>query len=502
MLSSSLSPKDLPAGVYSRKNAIYTNGEYIEMPNPFDGIEGGYKYTNITLGLGSNREKAIEKANKIILAKETFKAWEKLQAEISNNDSDEYAIDKPVYEVVSARRVTNIDDLCDRYYAVKLKQLIKNTYSASSLSQLKIYLDDIKNFWTGFPLEYLDTANIQAHIERYFELGKINKKNPERNDNKQHGNGRAAEALKSCYFNLLKVGNSKGFISFKYNPAFETSLDDIDTRVKRSRCSGAIYKLVFDLADNDENRHYALGFELAVVTKLRLTDFLLIRTERGSDWKKRVKAFRKNRNYGLTTELSFQDRIELAPYSYIDSEKKEIIVFQQKTGKIFSIPFNHKVSDNLPSVGKIITKITSTCNADSDFLLHHPRNRGLARKGAAIHPYSQSRKFRGYISEVALNPDLDIDWENESPPPIGELRSLGARLLKFYDENKASSYTVSRPEESETKHDNVSSTIDESIENASSANDGITESLGQKDRKIQFRYLDHRNLIDECVGFP
>jgi len=496
MILSPSNPKDLPAGVYSRNNATYATGEYIEMPNPFDGIEGGYKYKNITLGLGSNREKAIKKANKIILAKETFKEWEKLQAEVSNNDSDEYAIDKPVYEVVSARRVTNINELCDRYYALKFKQVNNGTFSPTSLAQLKIYLDDIKDFWKNYPLEYLDTGNIQAHIDRYFELGKINKANPEKDDKKIHGNSRAAEALKSCYFNLLKVAKKKRLIDFKYNPASETDLDEMDTRVKRSRCSEAVYTSAFNLADNNKNRHYALGFELAVVTKLRLTDLLLIRIERGDDWMERVNSFRENRNYGLTKKLSFQDRIELAPYPYIDDKKQQIIVFQQKTGKIVTIQLNHKVSENLPSVGEIITKIKSTCNADSEFLLHHPKNKGLARKGAAIHPYSISRKFKEIIHELGL------DWENVNPPSIGELRSLGARLLEVHEEN-ITIVTAKEPESTVPKRDLVSSTIDESIENAPSANDGITEALGQTDRNIKLRYLDPRNLIfDECVGFP
>jgi len=501
MLSSPLNSKDLPADVYSRKNAIYTTGEYIEMSsNPFYGIEGGYKYKKLTLGLGSNREKAIKKANKIILAKETFKAWEKLQAEVSNNDSDEYAIDKPAYEVVSARRVTNIDELCERYYALKWKQVHEGTFSPTSLAQLKIYLDDIKDFWKGYSLKYLDTGNIQAHIKRYYKLGKINKNIKDGDEGQKEmthqANGRAAEALRSCYVNLFDVSLSERLISFEFNPASKTRLQEIDTKVKRSRCSLAVYKSAYNLADNDETRHYALGFELDVVTKLRLTDLSLIRKERGIDWKKRVKAFRKNRNYGLTKVLSFQDRQDLAPYSYIDKERQQIVGFQQKTGKLFRIPFNHKVSDNLPTVGEIIIKITSSCNADSEFLLHHPKNKGLARKGAAIHPIALSREFKKRIRE------LDFDWENESPPSIGELRSLGARLLMVHEKNIAN-IIAKEPETTVPNRDLVSSTIDESIENAPSANDGIMEALGQTDRKIKLRYLDPRNLIfDECVGFP
>jgi len=487
----------LPSRMSGRPNVRYFKGEYYAMTNPFHKVVGGYKYKNITLGLGSNRQKALSKANCIILAKETFKEWEKLQPQVSINSSNEYEIDKPMYPVVSSRKQYTIDEICDFYYAIKLKKVLNGKFCATSLSQLQTYLDDIKDFWKGYPLEYFDTGNIQTHIDRYYDLGKINKNKFDDKTCVQESHGRSAEALRSCYFNLLKVAKRKKLINFEYNPVSETDLDDIDTTVKRSRCSEAVYKSVFDLADNNKNKHYALGFELAVVTKLRLTDGLLIRKERGSDWKERVKAFRKNRNYGLTKRLSFQDLQGLAPYSYIDNERQQIVVFQQKTGKIFKIPFNHRVSDNLPTVGEIITKISLTCTADSEFLFHHPKNIGRAIKGTAIHPYGLSRKFRILIRE------LDLDWENLSPPTIGELRSLGARLLKVYDENKHEILTKIKCEQPKIKTDTVSSTIDESIQNAPSANDGIMESLGQTDRNIQFRYLDQRNLIlDDCAGFP
>lgn len=488
----------LPSGMSGRPDARYATDEYYGMTNPFHEVEGGYKSKNRTLGLGSNRQKALTKAESIILARATLREWEKIQAEISNNIGNEYNIDKPIFQVVSARKVNNINELCDRYYAIKQQKTGIGNFSTTSLSQLDIYLDDIKDFWQGYPLEYLDTGNIQAHIDRYFELGKINITPPTKEGNKQHGNGRAAEALRSCYINLLKVAKKKRLIDYKYNPADETDLDDIDTKVKRSRCSEAVFKSVFDLTDKNTTRHYALAFEIAVVSKLRLTDLLLIRQERGSDWHERVKSFSENRNYGKISQVTFQDRIKYAPYSYLDKLNNQLVIFQQKTGKIFTIPFNHKVSESLPSIGEIITKINSCCNASSEFLLHHPKSKGLAREGAAIHPYSLSRKFKEGIRK------LDLNWDNKKPPSMGELRSLGARLLKVRKDNEAINESgPSLRQDPIIFRDRASSTIEEVIEKAVSANEGVTESLGQTDRNIKLRYLDPRNLIfDDFFGFP
>ena len=472
--------------VYERPNSASTTGKYFEMVNPFYGIEGGYNPEKQTFGLGSNKHQAIAKAEKINFQFDVFTAWENEQSEKPDVLINDYDIDKPTLEVVVPRKAKTIDDFCDRYYAIRLKDTHQSKLSGSSLQALRNYLGDIKYFWKGFPLHFLDTGNIQAHLDHYAEHGKINKVNPNKKNDKQSDNGRAAQALRSCYVNLFNLGNSKKLIEFKYNPANETNLDYIDTSVKRSRCSLDVYKSVFELANHDTTRHYALNFELSLVSKLRVMDLMLIRNSRGEDWLPKRNAFKNNRNYFLTKRLTFKDRIEHAPYSYIDDKNKKIVVFQQKTGDLLDIEFSHKISDDLPTVGEIITKIRSVCDQNSPFLISHPKNIGRAKKGDPVHPDTLSRKFSSYIKE------LDYDWFNILPPTLGELRSLGARLLEEYDDNNT--------EEKPRKRSEESSTIDEAIKNAPSANDGISEALGHRDKKVKAIYLAKRNLADDNVG--
>lgn len=530
--SSSIQPK----GVYRREDSVYTDGQYFEMTNPFHGIEGGYKPENKTLGLGSNKQKAINKANKINFNFDVLTEWEKLSNNKLTVVANEYDIDKPVFEVVLPRNVKTIDSLCDHYYAIKNKEATKGNYCNNSLSGLDGYLDDIKSFWKGQPLEYIDTGNIQSHIEHYAEHGRINKSTHETSHQKIPNKGRAAEALRSVYVNLLRFCKKRKLIDYKYNPAEDTDLDDLDTKVKRSRCSEAVYERVYTNSSNDKSKHYALCYKLALVTKLRLTDLMLIRNWREDDWMPKVKAFRHNRNYSLTDKISFNDRVEKAPYSYIDEEKEQLIIFQQKTGKLFKIPFDHKVSDSLPSVGEIVEELKSVCCEDSRFLINHPTNIGRAKKGNPIHPQTISRKFTGCIRE------LNLDWSNVNPPTFAELRSLGARLLEEYNntslgnmkqkeltkcmkelkldgsnEKQSTSdkllnlservmeiynnISIDKTQKSTHVHENNSATIDEEVVDAFSANEGITESLGQIDRDMKHCYTEQRNLIDDCVGF-
>lgn len=507
------------------------------MKNPFHGVEGGHKPENISFGLGTDKHKAITKAEKINFAFDVFIEWEKIQREKPTVLINNYDIDKPVYQAVHPRKLKTIDSLCDHYYAIKNLKAIKGNYCNNSLKGLDGYLDDIKSFWKGQPIAYMDTGNIQAHIEHYAEHGKINKSTPEKSHKKIPNKGRAAEALRSVYVNLFKFCKKRKFIDYQSNPAEDIDLDELDTKVKRSRCSEGVYESVYKNSDNDKSKHYALCYKLALVTKLRLTDLMLIRNWRADDWTPKINAFRNNRNYSLTDKISFNDRVEKAPYSYIDKEKEKLVIFQQKTGKLFIIPFDHKVSDSIPSVGEIVEELKSVCCEDSRFLINHPTNIGRAKKGNPIHPQTISRKFTGCIRE------LNLDWSNVNPPTFAELRSLGARLLEEYNNTSLgnmkqkeltkcikelkldgsnekqptsdkllnlgervmeiyNNISIDKTQKSTLAHENNSSTIDEEVIDAFSADEGITESLGQVDRDIKHCYLAQRELIDDCVGFP
>lgn len=464
----------LPAGMSGRISDKYSSGEYYQITNPWFKIPNGFKFKTKTIGLGSNRSKAISRAEKLIFGAEVYKIFLELKQELANSAKHIYQIDKPFIQVVFPIKVNSIAELCDHYIASVNIEVAYGEKGGSTANQIEGYIDEIKCYWHESYLNYMDTANIQAHLDKYRIHGKGEIKLD--NENNPKNLQRAANALRATYVDLLNYGLRYKLINFVNNPADATK--KLKVKIKRSNCSIDVFNTVVNRCLECGDTHYALAFELALVTKLRLTDLLLIRKTKGFDYEDRRIAFIRNRNYGLSKEVSFNDRVEHAPYSFVDDENQEITVFQQKTGQLIRIPFSQRASEKHCSVGQLINKISMCCNADSEFLLHHPKNKGRAKVGSPIN--NLSKLFKKHIRS------LEVNWLGLNPTCFAEIRNLGAKMFDDY----------SGPQQNRKKNtaSKVCSTVDESVKYAQCSTENVSASLGHVVPKTKEIYLKTRGL--------
>ena len=232
--------------------------------------------------------------------------------------------------------------------------------------------------------------------------------------------------------------------------------------------------------------------QFLLATKLRAEDACLFRAVKGDDWEQRVKNHQTNRNYGLNKRMSFSDKKEHAPYGYVDKQSKFLVLYHQKSKKITRLSFKHKLSKTDKTLGELIIEIEAICKFQSDFLLHHTYNVGLAKVGMPLRPDSISRKFSKNINALVDNNEKKILW-NGTHPTLHEIKSLSIRTEEKYIEDKKTKKS-DKNKKPETSSKNVEdySKISEFAEKALFGDDCLSIAAGHNSEKTRLIYQNCR----------
>lgn len=345
----------------------------------------------------------------------------------------------------------------------KNKQRIGKSYGSISPTTEKNYLvqlNKIEAWWGQSPANLISSTNIQAHINQLLEKGLY----------------RAAKELRSMYSRMLKACYTEGLVSFPFNPVEHT--DPVKVPVKRSRISEPVFKKI--LGTLEKKPFLKSVTELATTTALRITDLCSIRIAKGEDWDERVKRFEQDASYRAQASQSFQSRVDLAPYSYIDPDKGELVIYQQKTRHVVKLKLSHSVDKDLPSLGEVITDLLKQVTIDSTFLLKDP----ASKENKPINPTKLSKSFTALVHQ-----ELKLDWLNDKAPTFAELRPLGRNLLQEFEIELGSSPAKCNSNNRTT----ISSSIQEIATNAPLVSTS-SDMLGHKNMKPMYAYLQKRDL--------
>ncbi|MGS0826459.1 hypothetical protein ACVBIO_11665 [Shewanella sp. 0m-8] len=455
---------DLPQGFYRKSCKKSASGFAFQMINPFYCIVGGLKSDKKVISLGSNFDRALQKYNKV---QEGVHAWNKANPG-SVITSSGLVIPPPAYikvpvsTVVTCKSSLKVRDLV-AFTRNKNKQRVGKSYDGISPTTEKNYLvqlNKIEAWWGESPVNLISSANIQAHINQLLEKESY----------------RTAKELRSMYSKMLKACYTEGLVSFPFNPVEHTN--PVKVPVKRSRISEPVLKLI--LSTLEKKPFLKSVIELATTTALRITDLCLIRIAKGEDWDERVKRFEQNASYRAQASQSFQSRVDLAPYSYIDKDRGLLVVYQQKTRHVVKLKLSHRVNKDLPSLGEVITDLLKQVTIDSTFLLKDP----ASKENKPINPVKLSKSFT-----VLIHQELKLDWLNDKAPTFAELRPLGRNLLQEFETELESSPTKCNSNNRIT----ISSSIQEIATNAPLVSTS-SDMLGHKNMKPMYAYLQKRDL--------
>lgn len=382
--------------------------------NPYFGECGAYKSDKKWISLGSDTSKAKQKAthivNKAIPLVKPIETKSYKPSPTRREEKYSYSdvvLNPPIKPALLVREGVTTKSIVSTFLKYEDERAKNGEITYTTSQSNKGYAEEIGRFFQDQTPDKITTENITKHID----IIKCQHK-------------RSAQIYATIYERLLLVARAKGLIEFRAtNPA--SDLLAIKHVVQRSRCDEQSFASVQNLY-TDKEVVYKLANELGLATKIRKMDLVLMRNKKGCDWEKRVKRYEENKNLGLKRRLKYSDYKKFAPYSYLDDDNQELVVYQLKTSNIIRIPYSHKIGNEYLTVGDVVERIKSVCDKSSDYLLHHTKNIGMAKIGAPIHPNTLSRKF----TEKVRN--LGFDWLNKTPPTWHELRSLSIRIEDDY----------------------------------------------------------------------
>ncbi|KGJ99891.1 hypothetical protein [Thalassotalea sp. ND16A] len=403
--------RDLPKGLYANKDSGSATGYYHYFNNPFFGVEGVANHNDPVLKLGPCRATAIATAKKLAQAFEAFQKNQpiliKNKMVVNSRKANKFGFSKPKFIKVNGDKIQSVSPLVDHALARLEEDYHTNSNVVISYNEYKnkkSYLNRIKARWDNLPVDFINAANMQVHIDEYVQEGKIN----------------TAKKFISRYSELLSYGIRYGLIDFEKNPAEDLKVPK--TKVKRSRLSAAT---ALEVTQSPELSYLPNKFsvELGLITSMRPQDFALTRKSKGEDWGSRIQNFIENRNtVDELADKNFEEYSNVAPYPYIDDTENCIVYFCQKTLEICAIDLDMHNKTLDKSLKTLINEIqVSCCDANSPFLIHHTVKNGKVTKGAPINPRTLSKRFTAAIKELNKN------WLNGSNPTLYELRSLGIR---------------------------------------------------------------------------
>ncbi|MGI2107396.1 phage integrase Arm DNA-binding domain-containing protein [Shewanella frigidimarina] len=393
---------DLPKGLYAKNKK---NNTYFEFKNPFYGIKGLLKSNIKTLSLGADKKIAIQRHQGLIKACENYSAASDadLNVKSDNTENNEHitfaknaGFTKPNYITVLPDAVTYIGALVEKMISDIEK---KSTLSKKTQDQYKYSLNKIRKKWGPLQIEYLNTANIQTHLEEYIDKGNLN----------------TAKKFKSVYKQLLEFGKRNGLIEIKAGVIEATDTPRFET--KRSRLSSVTFKEVHDEIYK-ENIPNALTLELGVITASRPQDLTLVKKHKNDDWDFQAKEFIESTG----EQREYLKQNNLIPSPYIDEKNRCLVILCQKTVNIIKISFDQYSPTLNKTLGELIDQIKIICTVPtSEFLIHQIKNHGPLKLGASIKPITLSRMFTKHIKR------LNKSWLKGSHPTLYEVRSLAMR---------------------------------------------------------------------------
>lgn len=458
-------------------------GVSFQFLNPYFGEHGAFKFDKKWISLGSSETNAKQKAtdivNKVMSFVGTTKTKQIKRPTTRRRQKYDYShvvFNSPIKPSLFVRKGITTNHIVSTFLNHEDERAKSGEITYTTSASNKGYAKEIGRFFKDRPPEMFTTDNITKHIDII---------------KSQHT--RTAQIFAKVYERMLFVAKAKGLVDFRVtNPALD--LLKIKHIVQRSRCDEDSYNHIQNSYTNNEVV-YKLANELGLVTKVREMDLVLIRNKKGSDWEKRVKHYEEDNNLGLKRRLKRSDYKNFAPYSYVDDDNQELVVYQLKTSNIIRIPYSHKIGKGYSTVGEVIEKIKLICDKKSDYLLHHIKRIGMAKIGAPIHPNTLSRKF----TEKVRN--LGFDWLNKTPPTWHELRSLSIRIEDEYRELRLTAETPHKKSKDNNfdKARNSSSTLSSLVTNSPSAKQSTSIAAGHSSNAVTSIYRSCRGIAGSLI---
>ncbi|WP_133126614.1 hypothetical protein [Shewanella sp. 10N.286.52.B9] len=454
-----------------KKNKNLIHGEYYEGVNLFHNFKSFPKYEKKTISLGSNRVEAITKYLEMIeLHKAVLAAESNSRSEIKEEDehlifAKNSGFTKPSYIIVSPDKVDFIDEL-----AVKMISYTEeSTNSKNTRKQHKCLLKKIHLKWGPLPIEYLNTSNIQTHLNEYIDKDQLN----------------TAKKLRTMYNLLLKFGKRNGLLEVTSAVIEATFVPKHITT--RSRLSSEVLSTVLPEIDK-ESKPNALTIQLGLITALRPQDLVLIENQKSKDWDFKAAEFMRSNG----KQRDYLKDNNLIPHGYLDEEDQCLVGLCQKTSSIVKIPF-HQFNKTLnKTLGQLIVEIKRFCTVtESVFLIHQIKNHGALKRGASIKHVTLSRMFTKHIKRIKTA------WLKGSHPTLYEVRSLAMRendAEEKEEKAKNSSITASKKD-----HSTVNELVDLSpkVEKAEDIGGHSKKSNTARDVYMNPRDLDYQKLTNK-----